>query len=104
MTRYNKEDFTAEVQAMTNAELINRGAAAILNAAIMSGFSRYNTGKDDALCDAIYEECVRRGNVDLYQRAFNSVAESQGHTQLVQKVSAPVEVGEELRVPVAAAA
>ena len=94
--QYTVSDFAAEVRTWSNEELVSRASQAILGAAIMSRFSRLNNGRDDALSDAIYDECQRRGNLDLYQRGFNSAVLSQGHSNMTKPITIPLDQGEEL--------
>jgi len=94
---YTADDFAAEVRTWSNERLIDKAGQAILGAAVMSSHSRFNNGRDDALCDAIYDECQRRDNPDLYQRGYNEAVRSQGHNGMVTSVSIPISQGEELR-------
>ncbi len=41
-----------------------------------------------------YAEATRRRNPDLYKRAFNDVARSQGHSGMMEPVSIPVDFGD----------
>lgn len=85
--------YREKLSAMTNERLAQEAGMRILDAAIMNG-RRSNDGWADAQADACYDEAQARGNVDLYQRGFNSAVRSQGHTGMVRSVTTPLEQGE----------
>jgi hypothetical protein len=87
------DEYRDRLRAMTNRQLIDEAGGAIHAAAIMARM-RHNDGWEDDKADACYDEAVSRGNTDLYQRAFNDVARSQGHNSMRVPVSTPIEVGE----------
>ncbi len=93
---FDADAYAARVAAMSNRDLVREAGHRILGAAVMAKFriGRLNDGSEDARCDLLYAEAVRRGNVDLYQRGFNDAARSQGHTGLCSVPTTPIEVGE----------
>lgn len=82
MARPMIEEYRAQLRGLSNEDLVARTSREILGAAVMARF-RNNDGWADDCADACYDEAVRRGNVDLYQRAYNSAVRSQGHDGLV---------------------
>lgn len=78
-SRGSIDAYRDEIRRVSNAEIIDRTAREVLNAAIMYRFPRVNTGEHDDRCDALYEEALHRGNVDLYVRGYNHALRSQGH-------------------------
>jgi hypothetical protein len=91
------EEYRAQLRGLSNEDLVARTSREILGAAVMARF-RNNDGWADDCADACYDEVVRRGNVDLYQRAYNSAVRSQGHDGLVSEVTTPIEHGDPTRV------
>lgn len=87
------EEYRERLKGLSNAELVDKSGAEILGAAVMARF-RSNDGWADDCAGACYDEAVRRGNPDLYQRGYNEAVRSQGHLSLVGKVTTPVCVGE----------
>jgi hypothetical protein len=85
--------YRERLKTMTNERLAQEAGMRIHDAAIMSG-RRSNDGWCDDQCDACYDEAEARGNLDLYQRGYNSAVRSQGHTDMVTDIITPLEVGE----------
>lgn len=85
--------YRREIRKVPNGILIDKAAGAILDAAILDSRGRDDGGYADGCAMACLEEATRRGNRDLYKRAFNRARRSQGHEELEQ-ISTPVEVGE----------
>lgn len=72
-----------ELAEVPDDELEQIAASAILGAAIMNG-SRWADKHHDR-CDRVYAECARRRR-GIYQRAYNSVVRSQGHSGMASPV------------------
>ena len=96
LIRQEKLDaYREKLRGMSNAELADEAGSAILGAAVMARM-RSNDGSHDDKADACYSEAERRGNLDLYQRGYNSAVRSQGHTALVGEVTTPLDYREDL--------
>ena len=93
MARPTIEEYRERLRGMTNRELVDKASGEILSAAIMNG-SRFDDGWSADCADACMDEAARRGNPDLYQRAFNDAVRSQGHDGMVRDVSTPIDHGD----------
>lgn len=72
MTAANTTTYQDELKSLSNRELIDRCETTILSDSILSdAISRVKV-------DACYNEAVRRGNPDLYQRGYNRIAREFG--------------------------
>ncbi len=92
---FDADAYGLRLRAMSNRELISEAGSRVLQAAVMARFrGPLNDGSADDMCDALYDEAVRRGNPDLYQRGFNSAASSQGHSGMTQPTPTPISHGE----------
>lgn len=87
------ERYCEELRGLTNAQLVERAASEIMGAAVMSSRGRRGDWFD-ACARACHAEATRRGNKDLYQRAYNTAVRSQGLRDLVGKVTTPLEHGD----------
>ncbi len=93
---FDLDAYTREIERISNHDLVQRVADAVLRAATMAG-SRFDDGVDDAKCGALYREAVRRGNPGLYDRGHNDACESQGHSSMCTEVTMPITVGDPTR-------
>lgn len=86
--------YRREIRSIPNAVLIDQAAGEILGAAILESRGHDDGGLADGCAMACYEEALRRGNKDLYTRAYNRVAANQGHDGMAKPVSVPIDVGD----------
>lgn len=88
------EQFKRDVRTFSNQQLITEAEDHILGAAILESRGRDDGGYEDGCAMACLDEAIRRGNSDLYQRAYNEIARRQGHSQMIKEVKTPIEVGD----------